>query len=139
MHACVRVAAGAIGMISHGLRVACCDAALDPAGQVITVTPETAALDAAVLMAREGIAGVGVVNNLSGALIGNFSFSDLRCAVALPPLPLLAWLPWLPDFATQQGVNAGQQLGWGACGAGDVAHGAQLLHCKPPGICRWHA
>lgn len=48
--------------------------------QVIAVTPETAALEALVLMARENIAGVGVVNNLSGALIGNFSFSDLRCA-----------------------------------------------------------
>ena len=51
--------------------------------QVITVTPETAALEALVLMARENIAGVGVVNNLSGALIGNFSFSDLRCALPL--------------------------------------------------------
>lgn len=47
--------------------------------QVITVHPETAALEALVLMAKEGIAGVGVVNSLSGALIGNFSFSDLRC------------------------------------------------------------
>jgi CBS domain-containing protein len=56
--------------------------------QVITVTPEMAALDAAALMAAEGIAGVGVVNNLSGALIGNFSFSDLRCAHAARPTAL---------------------------------------------------
>lgn len=44
---------------------------------VITVRPDTAAIEALALMADKGIAGVGVVSE-EGVLIGNFSFSDLR-------------------------------------------------------------
>ncbi len=46
---------------------------------VITVKADTAALEALALMADKDIAGVGVVSD-EGALIGNFSFSDLRQA-----------------------------------------------------------
>ncbi|KAK9901266.1 hypothetical protein WJX75_003216 [Coccomyxa subellipsoidea] len=63
---------------------------------VITVRPDTAAIEALTLMADKGIAGVGVVSE-EGALIGNFSFSDLRamCAehfssMALPVAEFLA-------------------------------------------------
>ena len=45
--------------------------------KVITVTPDTAAVEALALMADKGIAGVAVVSE-NDALIGNFSFSDLR-------------------------------------------------------------
>ena len=45
--------------------------------KVVCVTPDTAAIDALVLMAEKNISGVAVVSD-SGALIGNFSFSDLR-------------------------------------------------------------
>lgn len=51
------------------------------------------------LMADKAIAGIGVVSQ-SGALIGNFSYSDLRSA--LMPLttirPVSAIMPWLEDI-----------------------------------------
>ncbi len=45
--------------------------------KVITVRPDTTAVEALALMAEKGIAGVAVVSE-NEALIGNFSFSDLR-------------------------------------------------------------
>lgn len=45
--------------------------------KVVCVTPDTAAIEALALMAEKNISGVAVVSD-SGALIGNFSFSDLR-------------------------------------------------------------
>lgn len=45
--------------------------------KVISVRPDTAALEALALMAEKGISGVAVVGE-TGGLIGNFSFSDLR-------------------------------------------------------------
>lgn len=44
---------------------------------VVSVTPDTCAMVALSLMAEKSIAGVGVVSH-TGALIGNFSYSDLR-------------------------------------------------------------
>lgn len=44
---------------------------------VVSVTPDTCAMVALSLMAEKAIAGIGVVSQ-SGALIGNFSYSDLR-------------------------------------------------------------
>lgn len=45
---------------------------------VVSVTPDTCAMIACSLMAEKNIAGIGVISQ-SGALIGNFSYSDLRC------------------------------------------------------------
>ena len=44
---------------------------------VVTVRPETPALDAMVMMEDRGISAVAVTNN-AGAIIGNFSVSELR-------------------------------------------------------------
>lgn len=41
------------------------------------VTPDTPALDAMMLMEERNISAVAVVNN-KGAIIGNFSISELR-------------------------------------------------------------
>ena len=49
---------------------------------VVSVTPDTCAMVALWLMADKAIAGIGVVSQ-SGALIGNFSYSDLRSALSL--------------------------------------------------------
>lgn len=49
---------------------------------VVSVTPDTCAMVACSLMAEKNIAGIGVVSQ-SGALIGNFSYSDLRCSACL--------------------------------------------------------
>lgn len=46
---------------------------------VVSVTPDTCAIDALSLMAEKEVAGIGVVSQ-NGALIGNFSHSDLRLA-----------------------------------------------------------
>ena len=51
---------------------------------VVSVTPDTCAMVACSLMAEKNIAGIGVVSQ-SGALIGNFSYSDLRCRPVFPP------------------------------------------------------
>ncbi|CAL5228776.1 g11966 [Coccomyxa viridis] len=63
---------------------------------VVSVTPDTCAMVALSLMADKAIAGLGVVSQ-TGALIGNFSYSDLRtmCAdhfstMALPVAEFLA-------------------------------------------------
>ncbi len=45
--------------------------------QVLSVKPDTAAIEALALMADKNVSGVAVISEL-GALIGNFSFSDLR-------------------------------------------------------------
>ncbi|PSC67382.1 E3 ubiquitin-ligase [Micractinium conductrix] len=50
-------------------------------GQVISVRPETPALDAMVLMEEKSISAVAVVN-AQGAIIGNFSISELRTIMA---------------------------------------------------------
>ncbi|KAI3425382.1 hypothetical protein D9Q98_009146 [Chlorella vulgaris] len=50
-------------------------------GAVISVRPETPALDAMVLMEEKGISAVAVVN-AEGAIIGNFSISELRTIMA---------------------------------------------------------
>lgn len=48
---------------------------------VVSVTPDTCAMVALSLMRDREVAGIGVVSQ-SGALIGNFSYSDLRSADA---------------------------------------------------------
>ena len=48
---------------------------------VVSVTPDTCAMVALSLMADKAIAGLGVVSQ-TGALIGNFSYSDLRSALS---------------------------------------------------------
>jgi len=48
---------------------------------VVTVRPETPALDAMVLMEERGISAVAVTNT-AGAIIGNFSVSELRTIMA---------------------------------------------------------
>ena len=48
---------------------------------VVSVTPDTCAMVALSLMRDHEVAGIGVVSQ-SGALIGNFSYSDLRSADA---------------------------------------------------------
>jgi len=50
-------------------------------GQVISVPPETPALDAMILMNEKNIGALAVVNN-KGAIIGNFSVSELRTIMA---------------------------------------------------------
>lgn len=50
-------------------------------GTVISVRPETPALDAMVLMEEKNISAVAVVN-AQGAIIGNFSISELRTIMA---------------------------------------------------------
>lgn len=49
--------------------------------RVLTVRPETPALDAMVLMEEKSISAVAVVNS-SGSIIGNFSISELRTIMA---------------------------------------------------------
>jgi CBS-domain-containing membrane protein len=45
--------------------------------KVVSVLPDTAAIEALALMSYKDISGVAVVS-ATGMLIGNFSFSDLR-------------------------------------------------------------
>jgi hypothetical protein len=49
------------------------------AAGVVSVTPDTPALDAMVLMEERGISAVAVVGG-GGGIVGNFSISELRCA-----------------------------------------------------------
>ncbi|CAK0782562.1 hypothetical protein CVIRNUC_005774 [Coccomyxa viridis] len=77
---------------------------------VVSVTPDTCAMVACSLMAEKNIAGIGVVSQ-SGALIGNFSYSDLRtmCAdhfstMALPVAEFLA----LEHGTEYSGARAGK-------------------------------
>ncbi|CAL8470950.1 g10492 [Coccomyxa elongata] len=91
--------------------------------KVITVRPDTAAVEALALMAENGIAGVAVVSE-NEALIGNFSFSDLRtmCAEHFSSMAL----PVAEFLALEHGTEY-----WGA--AAGVKHTTEGEESQQPG------
>ncbi|EIE20202.1 CBS-domain-containing protein [Coccomyxa subellipsoidea C-169] len=103
---------------------------------VITVKADTAALEALALMADKDIAGVGVVSD-EGALIGNFSFSDLRalCAehfssMALPVAEFLALEHGTEYWGAAAGVKQTSDAEPGSPAA-RFAHNGELRQRSP--------